>query len=428
MGPPLFEITGGPGNILDDDDDFEQHWQNADNYSSGEQDEANIVHNTRQPQHHLLNDQQHGISIPQQQIQQDIQIPTSQQLAQKMLASRGGLSNDLQRSIEDEQLFANPTAEELIPPWIDDPLNVGNTAANKSNLPSANENNNNSDTVIENNSNTSSSILCQSTNKSVTFNTKDEFHSWDEQLDVLKYIDEEFFNVAHYLIDVVGIDNDNNTDDYYCKYSKEEEELILMRSAQQQKQKQQKNSADIGNSSGGCGGGGILTRLFGCGIDISAADVFKFDDIDLEQREREQQEIIDSQQQQINEQERLDEGKKKYQLTNKLVDDFVEAVKYRMEIIENSPSSEEEEVGDVSDVVIRTREVARKMYAYGLPLIGMVPRTSNSSDSKDDGEEKAVTVDTADGNNENEDALVSQFLYLFFLPCFLTLTHTVLPI
>lgn len=343
MGPPLFEITGGPGNILDDGDDFEQHWQNADNYSS---DDNNIVDITHQPQHHLLNDQIHDVSIPQQQIQQHIQIPTSQQLAQKMLASRGGVSNDIQRSIDDEQLFANPTAEELMPPWIDDPLNVGNNTAtqtniNKSSLPSANKNNNNnSDTVIENNSNTSSSILCQSTNKSVTFNTKDEFHSWDEQLDVLKYIDEEFFNVAHYLIDVVGIDNDNNTDDYYCKYSKEEEELILMRSAQQQKQKQQKNSVDRGDISGGCGGGGILTRLFGCGIDISAADVLKFDDIDLEQREREQQEIIDSQQQQVDEQERLDEGKKKYQLTNKLVDDFVEAVKYRMEIIENSPSSE----------------------------------------------------------------------------------------
>lgn len=416
MGPPLFEITGGPGNILDDDDDFEQHWQNADNYSSGDQDDDNNIVDNNHQHHNLLNDQQHAVSIPQQQIQQHIQIPSSQQLAQKMLASRG-ISNDIQRSIEDEQLFANPTAKELIPPWIDDPLNVGNTAANTSNLPSANENNNNSDTVIENNSNTSSSILCQSTNKSVTFNTKDEFHSWDEQLDVLKYIDEEFFNVAHYLIDVVGIDN--STDDYYCKYSKEEEELILMRSAQQQKQKQQKKSADGGNSSGGCGGGGILTRLFGCGIDISAADVFKFDDIDLEQREREQQEIIDSQQQQIDEQERLDEGKKKYQLTNKLVDDFVEAVKYRMEIIENSPSSEEEEVGDVSDVVIRTREVARKMYAYGLPIIGMVPRTSNSSDSKDDGEEKAVTVDTADGNNENEDALVSLTYFLFFILCLL---------
>jgi len=411
MGPPLFEITGGPGNIHDDGDDFEQHWQNADNYSSGEQDDDNIIVNTtHQPQH-----QQHDVSIPLQQIQQHIQIPSSQQLAQKMLASRGGTSNDIQRSIEDEQLFANPTAEELIPPWIDDPLIVGNNTAtqtniNKSSLPSA-KHNNDSDTVIENNSNTS--ILCQSTNKSVTFNTKDEFHSWDEQLDVLKYIDEEFFNVAHYLIDVVGIDNDNNTDDYYCKYSKEEEELILMRSAQQQKQKQQQKSVDRGDSSGGCGGGGILTRLFGCGIDISAADVFKFDDIDLEQREQELQEINDSQQQQVDEQERLDEGKKKYQLTNKLVDDFVEAVKYRMENIENSPSSEEEEVGDASDVVTRTREVARKMYAYGLPIIGMVPRTSNSSDGKDDGEEKAVTVDTADGNNENEDALVSQFPFIF---------------
>lgn len=408
MGPPLFEITGGPGNILDDDDDFEQHWQNADNDSS---DQDDIVDNIRihHPHHHnLLNDQQHDASIPLQQIQQHIQIPTSQQLAQKMLASRGGLSNDIQRSKEDEQLFANPTAEELIPPWIDDPLNLGNNTAtqtntNTSKLPSANIKNN-SDAIVEDAANTSSSILCQSTNKSVTFNTKDEFHSWDEQLDVLKYIDEEFFNVAHYLIDVVGIDNDNNTDDYYCKYSKEEEELILMRSAQQQN-KQQKKSVGIGNSSGGCGGGGILTRLFGCGIDISA-DVFKFDDIDLEQREREQQEIINSQQQQIDEQERLDEGKKKYQLTNKLVGDFVAAVKYRMENIENSPSSEEEEVGDESDVVTRTREVARKMYAYGLPLIGMVHRTSNYS--KDDGEEeKAIAVDTANGNNENEDALVS---------------------
>jgi len=414
MGPPLFEITGGPGNIHDDGDDFEQHWQNADNYSS---DDNNIVDITHQPQHHLLNDQIHDVSIPLQQMQQHIQIPTSQQLAQKMLASRG-ISNDIQRSTDDEQLFANPTAEELIPPWIDDPLIVGNTAANTSNLPSASKNNN-SDTVIENNSNTSSSILCQSTNKSVTFNTKDEFHSWDEQLDVLKYIDEEFFNVAHYLIDVVGIDN-NSTDNYYCKYSKEEEELILLRSTQQQNKQQQKNGANRGDISGGCGGGGILTRLFGCGIDISAADVFKFDDIDLEQREREQQEIINSQQQQqVDEQERLDEGKKKYQLTNKLVDDFVEAVKYRMEIIENSPSSEEEEVGDVSDVVTRTREVARKMYAYGLPIIGMVPRTSNSSDSKDDGEEKAVTVDTADGNNENEDALVSLTYFLFFILCLL---------
>ena len=115
MGPPLFEITGGPGNILDDDDDFEQHWQNADNYSSGDQDD-NIVDNTHihHPHHHnLLNDQQHDASIPLQQIQQHIQIPTSQQLAQKMLASRGGLSNDIQRSKEDEQLFANPTAEEM---------------------------------------------------------------------------------------------------------------------------------------------------------------------------------------------------------------------------------------------------------------------------------------------------------------------------
>jgi len=211
------------------------------------------------------------------------------------------------------------------------------------------------------------------TPKYVTFGTHDRIHQWDEQLDVLKYVDEEFLEVAHFLIDVVGVSNDD-LDEYLVSNDEEEKKEVNVQPR-------------------GCTAG-VLPLLFGCSIgrevesfgsalesagssgSLQGGDVFRPGRT----------------------------GRYRYRLTEKLVHDFVAAMKYRMEIIESSSSKNasnddgEEEEEKENDVVARTREIARKVNAYGLPLLPPVPRASI-----DEGEGPMTPLEQASEKEEEDD-------------------------
>ena len=161
-------------------------------------------------------------------------------------------------------------------------------------------------------------------NKRVSFLTQDQFFLWDEQLDISKCVDAEYFNVAHFLLDVVGAKN-ANFDEYMLNIASFEQEELKR-------------------------GSGLLSILFGCSA-AGATGAIEDDDKQQQQRGRDDDKAI------------------KYQLTEKLVNDFFTATKFRMESIE-SKSSGGEEVEENEGATARTKEIVRKINAYGLPLLG----------------------------------------------------------
>jgi len=132
-------------------------------------------------------------------------------------------------------------------------------------------------------------------------------HQWDEQRDLLMYIDEEFFNVAHLLLDVVGRDPDN-----LDRYRPPAEPV----------------AREVPET----GGLRLLSRFFGC----SAGK-----EVDLVPPRA--------------------DGPRRY-LTEKLVRDFHAAVVFRAGRLDPDPAADDA-------AAARTREVARQVAAYGLPLL-----------------------------------------------------------
>eukprot|EP00984_Skeletonema_dohrnii_P012316 scaffold4982_cov92-Skeletonema_dohrnii-CCMP3373.AAC.7 len=196
-----------------------------------------------------------------------------------------------------------------------------------------------------------------SSTKSVTFKTHDEFHSWDEQLDQLLHVDEEFFNVAHYLLEVVNVgsvlnfdsnDEDENVGHYFDNDGGQTAATAV--------------ALTPVNDGIDCNSGGILARFF------TFAQCGAVNDVDYNEHGRQ-----DGPSHHRNNNNNSPGGggeKKKYKLTKKLVQDFEQALKFRME---NIDSNESLLVGDgmENEIVTRTKQIADKVEAYGLP--GMPP-------------------------------------------------------
>ncbi len=219
----------------------------------------------------------------------------------------------------------------------------------------------------------------------VSFGTHDQIFQWDEQLDLLKHVDEEFFSVAHFLLDVVGVwdegnrihGNENGNDNENGGgVAKEGENYYFVNEDDFQWSDDANNSGiwwDGDDGSRGAGGHGVaggigglgkkgsklLTWLsiFNCSQPVSGGSLsgddynhnkssFGLDDGDWS----------------LNSDEKKNRAKK-YKLTEKLVRDFQAAVDFRMETISSKVRLGEEE----SDLVKRTKEIARKVKAYGLP-------------------------------------------------------------
>ncbi|KAL7547243.1 hypothetical protein ACHAWF_010558 [Thalassiosira exigua] len=193
--------------------------------------------------------------------------------------------------------------------------------------------------------------------KTVTFGIRDSVHRWDERADVLKRADDEFFAAARFLLDVVG------TSENWEEYLDDDDEAAGRAAA-----------AGIGGS--GSPGGGLLARVFGCAVAGGDAASTSGSGTGPSQRGG-------------------DGREGRYRLTEKLVRDFLSAVKFRMEGIEErrrlrrlevvdggrdkedeeeDEEEEEEEEGEQADyeedlVARKTRKIARTIDAYGLPLM-----------------------------------------------------------
>jgi hypothetical protein len=183
-------------------------------------------------------------------------------------------------------------------------------------------------------------LLSPRSTKNVSFNTRDKIHQWDDQFEQLKHVDEEFLAAAKYLLEDVH----NVTDDYL---EKEEEYFEALYSRQNGKVTKK--------------GGGIFAKLFQCGATVSASGNGEGS---FEGNSYKPYLGVDG--------EILDDGsglraqnqrKKKYKLTHKLVKDFKAALKYRIDALENENHEEEDE----ESIAAKTREIARKVEAYGLP-------------------------------------------------------------
>jgi hypothetical protein len=176
--------------------------------------------------------------------------------------------------------------------------------------------------------------------KSVSFNTRDRIHHWDDQLDQLKHVDEAFFAVAKYLLEDV-----HNLANNYLE--KEEDDFELLHSLQG-------DGVMIG-----AGAGGIFAKLFRCGgINNITSDEGSYEDDNCKPYLGTDGEVLDSGAGVV-------PRKQKYKLTEKLIKDFEAAVKYRMH------SLEDQRLTDNSDEIAaaNTREIARKIEAYGLPKL-----------------------------------------------------------
>ena len=176
--------------------------------------------------------------------------------------------------------------------------------------------------------------------KSVSFNTRDKIHQWDDQLDQLKHVDEAFFAAAKYLLEDI---HNAVVNDYYLE--KEEDDFRRLHHYLQGDDEVRRNN----NS------GGILAKLFQCG---NLRDVG-------ETNHQKPYLGVDG--------EVLDDGKgaiqpkeKKFKLTEKLIKDFETAVRFRMENLEGDIQTPTDQT---EDKAVKTKEIARKIEAYGLPKI-----------------------------------------------------------
>ena len=202
--------------------------------------------------------------------------------------------------------------------------------------------------------------------KSVSFNTRDKIHQWDDQLDQLKYVDEAFFAAAKYLLE----DIHNVTNDYYLE--KEEDNFKRFHHLQSDVE----HDEVIRNKSVG-----IMAKLFQCG---------NLRDIGETSHQRPYLGLDG---------EVLDNGKcanqlkdNMFKLTEKLIQDFETAVKFRMQNLEENYLTPTEKTGEKA---AKTKEIARKIDAYGLPKLW-----KNDTQAKEEFNATMVTL--------NEDSVVSK--------------------
>ena len=193
-----------------------------------------------------------------------------------------------------------------------------------------------------------------SSTKSVTFQTHDQYHSWDEQLDQLKHVDEDFFNVAHYLLEVVNVGSVD------VNYFDDENGELFFNDDGGYGGGQDINKVTTPVNGADCSGGSILAKIFTF-IECGTTEDVLFGGHGGPYHYHQTSNNNNS-----NNMTSTFGEQKKYKLTKKLVQDFEQAVKYRMENIETNDSLTLGG-GLESEVVTRTREIADKIEAYGLP-------------------------------------------------------------
>ena len=192
--------------------------------------------------------------------------------------------------------------------------------------------------------------------RNVSFKTHDEIRQFDEQLDQLKHVDEVFFDVAHFLLDVVGKSVDI-TQFFQSTGSAVDEDLEIVPSGAQQP------------------GSGVLAKLFGCSIgDIGVANDASEQTINRESRVRK----VDGH-----------PSTRKHILSKKLVKDFSLALEFRMSTI-----------GSIYDeeIVSRTREISRRVDIYGLPLMTRAESGGEGSPKHSDEVEPSLFTQFPDPN------------------------------
>lgn len=184
--------------------------------------------------------------------------------------------------------------------------------------------------------------------KSVSFNTRDKIHQWDDQLELLKHVDEAFFGAAQYLLEDV---HDVTSSTARREYDSDDFEVLY-----------QGYDTGIEREDGG-----ILSKLFHCGDALTTAtDTTSY--------------VSDGYNNCIPylgiDGKIIDDGtckgmtsqsikKKRFKLTEKLLEDLKAAVEYRMQKLDNYDSLEHVE----QEEVVKTREIAWKVEAYGLPKV-----------------------------------------------------------
>jgi len=241
-----------------------------------------------------------------------------------------------------------------------------------------------------------------SSTKSVTFRTHDQYHSWDEQLDILKHVDEEFFNVAYYLLDVINVgsvvvEGDANVGHYYLN-----DDNDYNGSGHDDSSTPVNNNCGSGSGSGS-GADNILARIFTfhCGtsqdVDLFTGGYYS-NNTTNDGQERgggggggwSHYHHPTNKNINYNHTSTFGGGgneTKKYKLTKKLVQDFEQAVKFRMNNIIETTNNNNDSGGimeEESEVVTRTREIAAKIEAYGLPGMSIPTDAANDDDDDDD--------------------------------------------
>ena len=189
--------------------------------------------------------------------------------------------------------------------------------------------------------------------KNVSFNTRDKIHQWDDQLELLKHVDEAFFGAAQYLLE------DVHNNDVDCEQRNQE-----CNNATSCMERDDDDDDDYG----------ILRKLFRCGdntqhtnntADDNNNTYFKpylgIDGTIIDDGTATCTGIIPTSSPSI-------KKKSRFTLTDKLLEDFKAAVEYRMQnILSSIDDNNADHVETEEDV--KTREIAWKMEAYGLPKV-----------------------------------------------------------
>lgn len=194
--------------------------------------------------------------------------------------------------------------------------------------------------------------------RNVSFKTHDEVRQFDEQLDQLKLVDETFFEVAHFLLDVVGTSTDI-TQFLQNTGSAADNDLEIVPSGAQQP------------------GSGVLAKLFGCSVgDISGTNIAAEQTTNGGPR--------------VNKVDGHPLTRRKHFLSKKLVKDFSLALEFRMNTIGSI---------DNEEIVSRTREVARRVDAYGLPFMTRAEIGGEGSPKNSDETEPSLFTQFPDPKN-----------------------------
>lgn len=199
------------------------------------------------------------------------------------------------------------------------------------------------------------------TPKFVSFGTHDKIHHFDDQLDQLKFVDEEFLSLAHFLLEVVGVGSVLNGDEDWFDDALLEDGNVGVDKVFKGSM-HARDGVDKRRN-------GILSRLCVCGDgdDVLDDDELAYHGINGEVIGGDGIRSTHSFGNTDNT-SGLPRTRRRYRLTEKLIRDFELAVRFRMENIALMNVSGEDG-GVESGIVAPTREIARKIEAYGLPKL-----------------------------------------------------------